>query len=87
MNSAMTPEETFRQLCTMIVEKVYESVGTRLGSEEVIRLSSELVAVIPLEFREAEEPVPEMAGEAAEKFFQGHGIIDIDDGTGWRWMN
>jgi len=81
----MPHEEEFQELCETIVERVYEEVGNRLGSEETVRLASELAVAILLAFGEADEPVPEMAGVAMEEFFRNRGIVDAGDE--WKWVN
>lgn len=79
-------ENEFSRLCERIVRVTYEAVGTRLSTEEIVELASELATEIMLTFQAASEPVPSMAGEAMEKFFRGKGIADVGDNR-WHWMN
>jgi hypothetical protein len=79
MNNVMThAEEEFWDLCETIVERVYSTLGSRLGSEEIVRLASELGVAIILGFAESENPQPEMA-------FQIGGRILPDPGNCWCW--
>jgi hypothetical protein len=75
-------------ICMVIVSRVYASVGSRLGSQEIARLAADLASEILLSiYLHADQPQDEIAWDATGTFLRRRGIVEAGDGECWAWVN